>query len=141
MTLPFLFCVAQPNFQEAGTRADTVRGKLDLLRLETARKLYTLEKGSAPAKLADLALADLPQIPADVFAAEKATFKESEKGFYSLGPDRKDNANAIAYDPTNGTLSVGDIALGRGEGEAQPRAAVPHRARAGARARARARKC
>jgi len=28
---------------------------------------------------------------------------------YSLGPDKRDNRATVAYDPTNGTISVGDI--------------------------------
>jgi hypothetical protein len=29
--------------------------------------------------------------------------------FYSLGPDMTDQGGKVVYDPTNGTLSAGDI--------------------------------
>ena len=35
---------------------------------------------------------------------------------YSIGPDIEDDGMAIAYDPTNGTLSRGDIAVPAGGG-------------------------
>lgn len=36
----------------------------------------------------------------------------SGNAIYSLGPDRSDQGGALAYDPTNGTVSTGDIVIG-----------------------------
>jgi hypothetical protein len=109
---PFLFEISESNFKESSMRADLALNKFDLLRLETARKLYRLEKGKAPASDAELVPAYLPKLPVDRFSTDKkASFKDVTGVPYSIGPDAKDNGNVIAYDPTNGTFSTGDVAL------------------------------
>lgn len=110
---PFLFTQVMPNTLETATRSDIALTRFDLLRLETARKLYQLEKGKAPATDAELVPGYLAALPVDRFEKGKeADIKEAGGVRYSIGPDGKDNGNAINYDPSNGTYSAGDIALG-----------------------------
>lgn len=42
----------------------------------------------------------------------KQTDETTHTLIYSLGPDRVDQHGALSYDPTNGTFSAGDIAIG-----------------------------
>ncbi len=52
-----------------------------------------------------------PELPADPFGDGPLRSIEEAGAtiFYSLGPDQSDQRAAIAYDPTNGTTSPGDI--------------------------------
>ena len=111
---PMLFRMAVPNFEEGKTRAKISRQYFELLRAETARRIFQLEKGVAPVRLGDVAPQYIPEVPSDVFSAQpKTTLREAPEHYYSIGPDRKDDAGAILYDPTNGTVSGGDIFLKR----------------------------
>lgn len=49
--------------------------------------------------------------PVDPFTAKPFVYEKSDDGFrlYSLGPELVDDKAAIEYDPTNGTISAGDI--------------------------------
>lgn len=110
---PMLFQIAVPNFNEAFKRGDVMLSKFDILRLETSRKLYKLEKGAAPAQDENLVPAYLPTLPKDRFGKGEEALRKAGEATYSVGPDGKDDGNKIAYDPSNGTTSVGDLALGR----------------------------
>jgi hypothetical protein len=86
--------------------------KFDLLRLETARRIYTLEHGGkAPARQQELVPALLPALPLDRFAKDKAPYRTAAGRIYSLGPDAVDQRGAVRYDPTNGSTSAGDLVL------------------------------
>lgn len=86
--------------------------KIDLLAVETSKKLYTLDHGRPPATLADLVPQYIPQIPRDRFA-DAAPVKFARDCYYSVGPDKSDDHAAIMYDATNGTASVGDVFFDR----------------------------
>lgn len=120
LALPWLSAVfftqgRQTNTFEFQIRVRVAQSRFDLLRLETARKLYALEHGgAAPARLADLVPQYLPEIPLDRFAQDKkAPYREAANCYYSIGPNGKDEGARIFYDPTNGTTSGGDVALVR----------------------------
>jgi hypothetical protein len=53
----------------------------------------------------------LGQIPLDPFTDKPFLLgQEKDKVFvYSVGPNGKDDKGLIIYDPTNGTMSAGDI--------------------------------
>jgi hypothetical protein len=106
---PILFIVGVPNFMEAPTREQTAIVRLELLRLETARKLAAIERGTPPADLAALTPAYLDKSLADRFAKNDAPYSLAGDKIYSIGPDGKDQQASISYDPTNGTTSAGDI--------------------------------
>ena len=142
---PMVFKIRQPNWIEAHSRADVSRAYFDLLRAETARRIFQLEKGVAPVRLADVSPQYLPEVPGDVFTASRivgdeivpvsaqittatqsratardeavlrapATLREAPEHYYSIGPDRKDDGGVILYDPSNGSISGGDIFLNR----------------------------
>lgn len=87
------------------------RCRLDLLRLATARRLYVIEHGNNPAKTADLVPKYLPEIPLDRFAKLPAPYQESSKGYYSVGPDGRDDGNLRPYDDTRSTQQGVDLSL------------------------------
>lgn len=113
LTEPMFYAITAPNFGESFKRGDVMLSKFDLLRLETARKLYKLEKDAAPARDEDLVPTYLPALPQDRFTPKKESLRATGDVKYSIGPDGKDNQNRITYDPSNGTHSAGDIALAR----------------------------
>jgi hypothetical protein len=104
---PLMFRIAVPNFEEARTREKAALAKYDLLRLYTAKKLFFLEHQKEPEKMEDLVPEYIPELLIDPFT-EKEPFRK-ESFFYSIGPDELDQKGAILYDPTNGTITPGDI--------------------------------
>jgi hypothetical protein len=107
---PVLFNITQPNFDEAYVRDHNAQASEGLLQLETARRIYAIEHGAAPKSLAALTPEPLAKLPVDPFAPKGATFNLSSGGaIYSIGPDGRNDAARVAYDPTNGVVSPGDI--------------------------------
>jgi len=109
---PNLVAVAVPNFEEAATREDLARARFDLLRLLTAQRLFALEQGREPETTDALAPDYLPETPKDPFAEDCRAYGE-QPFFYSIGPDRIDQRGDLRYDPSNGTMSAGDVFLER----------------------------
>jgi hypothetical protein len=107
---PMLQSMAMPNFTEASVRSDAARAQFELLRIATAMKLYRLETGGDVKSLQDLVPKYLPAAPVDVFAEGGKPCSVAPEP-HSIGPDKKDQEAALVYDPTNGTLSAGDIVL------------------------------
>ena len=107
-----LMTMAIPNFLEASTREKVATARYRLAKLAVAERLAQVE-GSAPAATPrDLVPKYLATEPQDPFSS--GTFQRAAgSDFYSLGPDTRDDAGAVAYDATNGTLSRGDIVLRR----------------------------
>jgi hypothetical protein len=88
------------------------QARFDLARLALAERVAALEGGAPVAAARDLAPKYLSTTPADPFTS--GAFARTAGGvFYSVGPDRQDGQGAPVYDPTNGTLSTGDILLSR----------------------------
>lgn len=98
---PVLYSVGMPNTGEAYTRSRIAQARYDLLMLETARRIRELEGGGD---------AEAGLKFNDVFASNGRTYG-LEQSYYSIGPDGKDQRASIAYDPTNGTISRGDVYL------------------------------
>lgn len=103
---PLFYSITVPNFNEASIRAKVSCTKFDLLRIYTASKLYLLEHEDYPGLLNDLVPKYLPDLPEDPFGQK---YKGINHLFYSVGADGVDQNTAILYDPTNGTISSGDI--------------------------------
>jgi hypothetical protein len=85
--------------------------RLRMMQIESALQLYRLEKKKEPNNIDDLK-PYLSSIPIDPFADEPFLWSIDTAGLffaYSVGPDFKDDAAKVTYDPTNGTTSVGDI--------------------------------
>ncbi len=105
-----LYLIATPSNERAIQMDCFAHAEFDLLRLTTARKIFTLEKGHPPERLAELVPDYLPQLPTDPFSSDRRPL--GEKPFpYSIGPDGRDDQGQIIYDPTNGTASAGDVRL------------------------------
>ena len=82
-------------------------------KLVTALALFQLDKEAYPKSLTEIVPAYLPQMPVDPFSGEAFRYQSQSGGrdysLYSVGPDRADQQGATLYDPTNGTVSAGDI--------------------------------
>ena len=65
--------------------------------------------GRTPESAADFVPLLLPKEPKDLFSEKSYNLNAEKNIFYSIGPDKDDDKCAITYDPTNGTLSNGDI--------------------------------
>lgn len=97
-----------PNQEEALTRDDISFTKYNLLMIETAKKLYALEHNKEIKSIAELVPDYLSEIPVDCFDKDGNLIKYEEE-IYSVGPDKTDDKGQLLYDPTNGTISPGDI--------------------------------
>ncbi len=101
------------NFHEADVRALVTTSKLRETQLATALAAYKIDKKRYPIRLSALVPDYLKVLPMDPFNGEEYHYKPARDGstymLYSVGPDRKDEATVVVYDPTNGTLSGGDI--------------------------------
>jgi hypothetical protein len=84
-----------------------------LLRLAMAAKYRFVTQQAFPSSAGEFAplLPDGP--PKDPFGTEPLKFIAAPEKFtcYSIGPDEQDNQASVSYDPTNGTVSRGDIVL------------------------------
>ena len=103
-----------PNFLEAGTRGWTARAGLRLARVATGLEIYKLQNGRYPDSLDALTPAQIgAEPPVDPFAGKSFRYRldGDRYAMWSLGPDSADNAAETIYDPTNGTMSQGDIIL------------------------------
>ncbi|MDX2177133.1 MAG: hypothetical protein SF028_11765 [Candidatus Sumerlaeia bacterium] len=91
-----IYNMMMPNFLEAGTRDDAVRA-----RLRACQAARALRIGNA----------ELAASTKDPFTGDP--LKVTETSVYSLGPDAADQQGQVLYDPTNGTVSAGDVVVGR----------------------------
>ena len=110
MLMAIFYTIHVPNMTQAFTREWVSIIKYDLLRLETASKLYKLEKGGEPQSLNDLVPVYLSSLPKDVFSREEKVYGIKPR-LYSVGPDGIDQGCEFRYDPTNGTVTGGDVFL------------------------------
>jgi hypothetical protein len=105
-----LMSIALPNFEEASIRQKVSTARFHLTQLALAERVAQLEGAHSPAAPRDLVPKHLATEPLDPFTS--APFPRSATGdFYSPGPDGRDDQCAVTYDPTNGTLSPGDIVM------------------------------
>lgn len=108
------------NWDEADTRWNIVNVQRELLRESIRARLVFLERASWPAVAsgtiswsAEDAWSGDIAAPTDPFALPVAPLRAmrdaADLTIYSIGPDRVDDSALVEYDPTNGTVSVGDI--------------------------------
>jgi hypothetical protein len=92
------------------TRHQVAAAQYRLACVALAQRLAELDRVTTPTAVADLVPAYLATEPMDPFTS--APFMhDARAGFYSVGPDGQNDRCAVAYNPTNGTLSAGDIVL------------------------------
>lgn len=104
----------QKEGQDTRPRMLVAETKFQLLRAATAARYRLLTTGSFPAQPSAFAPPLTQTIPTDPFTSAPLLFSSyGAQAFicHSVGPDQKDNGARIEYDPTNGTLSAGDILL------------------------------
>jgi len=110
-----IFACAIPNFTEAGVREATVTARLRLTQAETALRANKRAGGPTPGTLDELVPARQNAVPNDPFTGEPLQYRLGEGGawqVWSVGPDFKSDDAGLRYDPTNGTVSTGDVLLG-----------------------------
>jgi hypothetical protein len=102
---------ATPNYIEAETRGDVVDSRFALLRMATAARHRLISRGEFPKSSDQFGPLLQEGPPKDPFSSGPLRFTAIGDSLlcYSLGPDRRDDHATIEYDPTNGTLSGGDI--------------------------------
>lgn len=99
---------------EPDVRRRTSRMRVALLREAAAARQHLLATGEFPASAQDVALLEEGGRSPDLFDPANAPVRwtlasPDELRVYTLGPDGTDGGTAVAYDPTNGTRSAGDI--------------------------------
>jgi len=99
------------NKFQAAVRNDVANAKLQILKTATAAKYRFVKSRKFPKENSDFAPFLSGGPPKDPFSEEPIRCIPSEKYFtcYSVGPDQDDDLARIEYDPTNGTISSGDI--------------------------------
>ena len=104
---------SSPNYLEAETRQHVSDMKFSLLRMEAAVKYHLFTTGEFPKKGEDFSPFLSEGLPEDVFTQSKPmsykSLSNDEFAVYSVGPDNTDDRASFYYDPTNGTVSPGDI--------------------------------
>ena len=109
------------NYLEAFTRQKVSDTKFQLLRAATAARYHQMTQGDWPRSAAEFAPLLGAGLPKDDFAT--STSQRAAQGalrftrladafaVYSVGPDERDDGATLDYDPTNGTISAGDLAI------------------------------
>jgi len=102
-----------PNIEGVSLKHNVSGMKFQLVRMATAAKHHLIAKGDFPETKKDFEAFLEDAIPKDAFGENTDLLytKHSKDAFYvySVGPDKTDNKAAFSYDPTNGTVSGGDI--------------------------------
>ncbi|MCX7000337.1 MAG: hypothetical protein NT106_08610 [Candidatus Sumerlaeota bacterium] len=105
--------VAVPNTLEADVRIHVTKSRMLQTQIATALESYRLINSRYPSRLSELAPQYFAELPVDVFNGREYIYKPSADGIsynlYGVGPDRIDDSGATVYDPTNGTISAGDL--------------------------------
>lgn len=131
--IAILAAIAVPNFLEAQTRSKVSRVESDMRSLAVGLQSYYVDNNRYPRQgpsgtcvisqsgLWEVTspIAYITSYPIDVFHQEAGTPQPIYYGvcnsgsiyFYtwSFGPDREDQFAVLLYDPTNGTISAGDV--------------------------------
>lgn len=104
--------VLMPNWEEARIRHDVSDARFQLLRMAAAAWHCLLRTDVFPQRVEDFTLFGGASLPEDDFnPGNPLKFRSWDDAciVYSHGPDTDDDAGLLEYDPTNGTLSNGDI--------------------------------
>lgn len=107
-----------PNLPGFYVRYRVPNAKFQVVRAAAAARYRLFTRQEYPASSAEFA-PFLPEgLPDDPFSSGTLKFnfgsllfndESGEYTVYSVGPDQKDQSGLITYDPTNGTVSSGDI--------------------------------
>jgi len=105
--------VAIPNYREADVRIYVTKSRMLQTQIATALEIARRQNGRYPQKLSDLVPICFMNLPIDPFSGNEFTYNLSpDAATYFLlgsGPTIAGTGGAIMYDPTNGTVSAGDL--------------------------------
>ncbi|MEN6627088.1 MAG: prepilin-type N-terminal cleavage/methylation domain-containing protein [Candidatus Sumerlaeia bacterium] len=131
--IAILAAIAVPNFLEAQTRSKVSRIQTDLRSIVTGLEAYCVDNQQYPGmppqgacnmmstgiKQLTTPVAYLMTYPLDIFYFKKEKMQPIQYQIcnygmpvwevWSVGPDKTNNYGALPYDPTNGTISDGDL--------------------------------
>jgi beta-lactamase regulating signal transducer with metallopeptidase domain len=104
-----------PEFMEARIRELSMQARFGESKIACGLALYRAQHGRYPAALADLAPECLNEVPSDPFSGKPFAYQAGPGGtsytLHSVGPDRANDTTGLLYDPTNGAISAGNVAL------------------------------
>lgn len=103
--LELLYSIGRPDPREVQIREKTAKVQFDLARLTIARRIDTLTRSGVETT------AQLAGRLIDPFTDAPYRYSEARQFYFSVGPDQSDQGMTVPYDPTNGTVSEGDIEL------------------------------
>lgn len=108
--------IAIPNFWQSGVRCEVSDLKAHLAGTAAALERFKADNGHYPWSLEAVPKYYLPELPVDPFSGRTLGYAGDAVGYklYGIGPDGQDNLSTITYDPTNGSMSAGDIIVGSG---------------------------
>lgn len=115
----FLVRESSGDYITVKTRFIVVQSSLRGAQINTAIALWKKKHGTLPRTLEDLRPDYFPAgLPIDPFSGKDYLYspnpKTNQYTLSSAGPDKKTDAtNPLTYDPTNGTVSPGDIPITR----------------------------
>lgn len=99
--------------KENETRGDVTEMRFQLLRAGAAAKFILSQQGQFPLTEDDYNEYFPQNLPEDIFnkpeSLKRSLLNADTLAIYSHGPDKDDDKSMILYDPTNGTISDGDI--------------------------------
>jgi len=107
------------NVRKTIARQKEKEAEGNLQKVVDAAEAYWVENNRYPEKDLDLTtpIAYIKEIPKDPFTQDNVIgFKKNDKHnftVWSIGPDLKDDIGDVAYDPSNGVFSDGDILINR----------------------------
>lgn len=92
-------------------REKVIFSYLRIAQIQAAIYLYHLKNKKWPNSLQDLEPGYISKVPLDPFIDQPFHWSKDSAGpfVYSVGPDFKDDSAKILYNPTNGTVSDGNI--------------------------------
>lgn len=108
-----LLPLSETGDQEFRVRHSVSAARFQLVRMTLAVRWHQMATGQLPLSASQIAPLFPAGIPLDPFTSAPLRVEAGQEGvnLYSLGPDRTDQFAGVDYDPTNGTLSAGDIVV------------------------------
>ncbi len=99
------------HLDELVIRWRVTEARVRALLIGAGARHFFLTGGAFPKSPEDFTLLQTDEFPRDPFDENPMRFLERDDVFfiYSIGPDETDDRAAFAYDPTNGTVSPGEI--------------------------------
>jgi hypothetical protein len=111
--VPEVYLQMRFDFHDVQRRYSVASARYDLLRIKLTRRIAELKGQPIPEAGEAQMLATLPLEVRDHFTSGSYKIDPKSKTMYNIGPDGVDNGLTIIYDSTNGTVSLGDVWLGK----------------------------